>query len=80
MNFGCSSSQKVAAPAATTSSSSQLHAAATTIDWLKQANATLVSIIHLDVPIGYQDEAGFHSGSPRLPEPCRKSRRREKRF
>jgi hypothetical protein len=80
MNFGCSRSQKVAAPAAATSFSSELPSAATTIDWLKQATATLVSIIHLEVPVGYQDEAGFHQGSPRLLEPCRKSRRREKRF
>ena len=34
-------------------------------DWLHQAAARFRSAITLQIPVGYQDEAGFHCGQPR---------------
>lgn len=45
-------------PALSTSTSSQHN------DWLHEAAARFCSAITLQIPVGYEDEEGFHCGDP----------------
>ena len=64
MNFGRQVSEKSAA-ATLAREGETFTGTSQSDDWLHQAAAHFRSAITLQVPVGYQDEAGFHYGPRR---------------
>jgi hypothetical protein len=62
MNFGSRLSEKSAALAFTERTSPD--AANPPDDWLQRSTARFRAAITLQIPVGFQDEKGFHSGEP----------------
>jgi hypothetical protein len=61
MNFGSRLSEKTATLAFTHRTTA---AANPPDDWLHRSAAKFRAALLLQVPVGYQDKAGFHSGQP----------------
>jgi hypothetical protein len=65
MNFGSRLSEKSAALALTERAVASFPDN-TPDDWLRRSTARFRAAIMLQVPVGFQDRQGFHSGQPAL--------------
>jgi len=65
MNFGSRLSEKSAALALTERTVASCPANPTD-DWLHRSTARFRAAIMLQVPVGFQDRQGFHSGQPAI--------------